>query len=453
MPLGNSDMSRIITRKYPYKRDESQGRNDKILQVKPFHFFKLIICRLYVIFFVFFVFAFLLPKSTESVTSNSPQQKSTENSTHQKEDENKEKDSKKLIFIPPKFKPETLSLTYTVPIGIFRSKVPGEISGKWIEFLPNDDIEKGETGNFEHDMFLLDSSIYKPDLSDKGEIPVGKDPDLCLTVDKNICLKRILIKDVKRNLAVSYLSRPREAGLYNGKIRFSVTNTLKKKIAESSEIQKKTVNGRFEIPFTLKVKHDGYVPALTILAGLVLGWLLTWYRKTLLGSDELYLRIKNATEGARDAGFKPGDSQSEDFWNLIKEARVALALIRADAAQVKVEEAENWLINQFGNMGSVIARKALESSKSPKKIVQIARKSATPLLRLRIFRIVSYAIALGLLGYVGFEEFYTADEVFGNDGFADYITLFVWGFGAQATSQAIGQMVKSWGLPGSVLPG
>ena len=51
-----------------------------------------------------------------------------------------------------------------------------------------------------------------------------------------------------------------------------------------------------------------------------------------------------------------------------------------------------------------------------------------------------------LLGLAGFNELYAAKLTFGANPWADYTTLFAWGFGAEATRAAVTDLVKNWGI-------
>lgn len=69
-------------------------------------------------------------------------------------------------------------------------------------------------------------------------------------------------------------------------------------------------------------------------------------------------------------------------------------------------------------------------------------------LKLKTFAWVSYAIALILLVGAGFSELYLDNETFGNRPFRDYFALLAWGFGAEASREAIAKAVEGWGLAG-----
>lgn len=64
------------------------------------------------------------------------------------------------------------------------------------------------------------------------------------------------------------------------------------------------------------------------------------------------------------------------------------------------------------------------------------------------FNWLSYAIAVTLLAGAGFGQLYANQPVFGANGPSDYFSLLAWGFGAEATRDAIAKVVRDWKLPG-----
>ena len=62
--------------------------------------------------------------------------------------------------------------------------------------------------------------------------------------------------------------------------------------------------------------------------------------------------------------------------------------------------------------------------------------------KLKIFAWLSYAVALILLIGTGFNEMYLKNETFGERPFADYFSLLAWGFGAEASREAIANAIK-----------
>ena len=69
-------------------------------------------------------------------------------------------------------------------------------------------------------------------------------------------------------------------------------------------------------------------------------------------------------------------------------------------------------------------------------------------LNLKIFAWISYAVALILLIGAGFNEMYLKNETFGERPFGDYFALLAWGFGAEASREAISNAIAGWGLSG-----
>ena len=68
--------------------------------------------------------------------------------------------------------------------------------------------------------------------------------------------------------------------------------------------------------------------------------------------------------------------------------------------------------------------------------------------RLKQFKVASYAIAIVFLAGAGFNQLYVDNTTFGANPWKDYFALLAWGFGAEATRDAVTKMVQGWGLPG-----
>ena len=64
--------------------------------------------------------------------------------------------------------------------------------------------------------------------------------------------------------------------------------------------------------------------------------------------------------------------------------------------------------------------------------------------RLYLFNIVSYAIAIFLLGGAGFTQLYAANKTFGSNGLTEYFALLAWGFGAEATRETVTKVLQDW---------
>ena len=69
-------------------------------------------------------------------------------------------------------------------------------------------------------------------------------------------------------------------------------------------------------------------------------------------------------------------------------------------------------------------------------------------VRLKLFTGTSYAIAVIFLAGAGFSQLYIDNLTFGANPWKDYFALMAWGFGAEATRDAITKVVQSWNLPG-----
>ncbi|VXD25090.1 conserved exported hypothetical protein [Planktothrix serta PCC 8927] len=69
-------------------------------------------------------------------------------------------------------------------------------------------------------------------------------------------------------------------------------------------------------------------------------------------------------------------------------------------------------------------------------------------VRLKLFTWTSYAIAVIFLAGTGFSQLYIDNPTFGANPWKDYFALMAWGFGAEATRDAITKVVQGWNLPG-----
>lgn len=74
------------------------------------------------------------------------------------------------------------------------------------------------------------------------------------------------------------------------------------------------------------------------------------------------------------------------------------------------------------------------------------------LWRRRAFNITGYSVLMVVLAGSGFNELYAQNAVFGAEGFSDYLTLFAWGFGAEASRSSFAQLMSSWGHPAGARP-
>lgn len=66
--------------------------------------------------------------------------------------------------------------------------------------------------------------------------------------------------------------------------------------------------------------------------------------------------------------------------------------------------------------------------------------------RLRWFVFCTYGIALLMLAGTGFNEVYAKKATFGAELWADYLTLLIWGFGAEATRDSVTSTLRGWGV-------
>lgn len=69
-------------------------------------------------------------------------------------------------------------------------------------------------------------------------------------------------------------------------------------------------------------------------------------------------------------------------------------------------------------------------------------------VRLKVFTVTSYIIAIVFLAGAGFSQLYVDKPTFGDNPWNDYSALMAWGFGAEATRDAVTKVVQGWSLPG-----
>lgn len=69
-------------------------------------------------------------------------------------------------------------------------------------------------------------------------------------------------------------------------------------------------------------------------------------------------------------------------------------------------------------------------------------------VRLKVFTVTSYIIAIVFLAGAGFSQLYVDKPTFGDNPWNDYAALMAWGFGAEATRDAVTKVVQGWSLPG-----
>lgn len=69
-------------------------------------------------------------------------------------------------------------------------------------------------------------------------------------------------------------------------------------------------------------------------------------------------------------------------------------------------------------------------------------------VRLKVFTVSSYIIAIVFLAGAGFSQLYVDKPTFGENPWNDYSALMAWGFGAEATRDAVTKVVQGWSLPG-----
>jgi hypothetical protein len=79
----------------------------------------------------------------------------------------------------------------------------------------------------------------------------------------------------------------------------------------------------------------------------------------------------------------------------------------------------------------------------------IANLIPKPNQRLQIFSMAGYLTTIAFLAGTGFNQLYLESPTFGSNGIKDYFTLIAWGFGAEATRNAITNAIRKTDTPKS----
>ena len=67
-------------------------------------------------------------------------------------------------------------------------------------------------------------------------------------------------------------------------------------------------------------------------------------------------------------------------------------------------------------------------------------------LRYRLYLTFAALISLVLLCVLGMQQLWASNPVFGAQPLIDYLTLFIWGLGANATTSGVTQVLRNFGM-------
>lgn len=251
----------------------------------------------------------------------------------------------------------------------------------------------------------------------------------------------LLPADQPVTLDLGLVENGAKPGEYSGSLEFAA------EVEQGTNQQ--AVASSFRVPVNVFLKAHWLLPLFLLALGLACGWGLTWYRRERLPGHKVLAEISELWEAARLAGFDDSTSTFPAFEKSLKDAAASLHLDDLPSAQKSVEVARAILKEFISASGRpALTTFGLDEGVADTFISEAKRRK----LWVNVYYGLTYAIALVLLGAAGFNELYLADKTFGDDGFSDYLAVFVWGFGSQATTVALGQMVQSWNLPGFVSP-
>lgn len=190
-------------------------------------------------------------------------------------------------------------------------------------------------------------------------------------------------------------------------------------------------------------------------------------RKTLdelTNKINLYLNLQAALDYMRNRANQLSDANTLQDWKHkidAWQARLDLqAVDKPDTAlegEIKSERAalDKQVETQLrpsgvGKPGAVGAPRPdlLPGAPASLREPTLDQQAADAQRRIRLFTLLSYVIAIVLLAGAGFTELYINKATFGASPWGDYFGLFAWGFGAEATRQAVTGVLKTWNLAG-----
>lgn len=157
--------------------------------------------------------------------------------------------------------------------------------------------------------------------------------------------------------------------------------------------------------------------------------------------DEFLRRISQGLQNDLD-GLSPTDKKFTDDWH--QKVNNAIDELDKEIKQQSVSETKDTQIT---------ARDANYTTPPtlPSPVPEVISAQPSPKQAARNiywFNWLSYAIAVALLAGAGFGQLYANQPIFGANGLSDYFSLLAWGFGAEATRDAIAKVVRDWKLPG-----
>ena len=193
-------------------------------------------------------------------------------------------------------------------------------------------------------------------------------------------------------------------------------------------------------PSELRVKLDGLAQQINI------------YQKILASLDYVRNRIKQL----QDAGTQKTWKDKLELWQSRLDLQTSDKLddqLEADVRKGR-DELDQAVEQQSSVPGPVKDRIVVPSAEhlsGPPSLRETTQENFSlqgAQWRLDLFRVASYLIAIILLSGIGFNELYVAKDTFGAAPWGDYFGLLAWGFGAEATRQAVTGVLKTWNLPG-----
>jgi hypothetical protein len=235
------------------------------------------------------------------------------------------------------------------------------------------------------------------------------------------------------------------------------------------------------VPVIVKVKDPWYLPFTLLVFGVILGTTVSSYSRSGRVADEIAVSIESLrTQIESDSKSDPKipSSFALPISKLLIEAESEKNARNLDSARKSIDKArslwDKWLQQReelkykdkdendspIENMPDLelIGTKSVddtgtEISSLPSDDTPILQAIANlipkPNQRLQIFSIAGYLTTIAFFAGTGFNQLYLESPTFGANGIKDYFTLIAWGFGAEATRNAITNAIRKTDTPKS----
>ncbi len=231
------------------------------------------------------------------------------------------------------------------------------------------------------------------------------------------------------------------------------------------------------VPVIVRVKDPWYLPFTLLVFGVLLGTTVSSYSRSGRVADEIAVSIENLRTQL-ESDQKIPSSFALSISKLLSKARSEKESGNLDLSRKSINNARSlwneWLQlreelkykNKHENNPPIANLPELEitgtksvddtgteipSLPSDDNFVlqAITNLIPKPNQRLQMFSIAGYLATIAFFAGTGFNQLYLESPTFGSNGIKDYFALIAWGFGAEATRNAITNAIRKTDTPKS----